>query len=191
MANPSEQSGSEHSRSTGTVIWSHKDIAVFVIGVIGAGVASLVGVFNIPRGWLFVCICAISALIALVVRALQMRGKKQQINALRLALAIAVGIPVGALVYHQWFDPGRISHPSSYPLQVVGADVDVFRTSDAAGKPPGYDYPPVIGGSTVQVSCYVILPSGKWYWIAGEQGWLPQALVNPLPGLAPPRIPSC
>ncbi len=174
------------------MVWSHKDLAVLVIGVIGAGVVSLVGVFTIPRGWLFVCCCAITALVALVVRAFQVRANKKRINALSWALAFAVAIPIGALVYHQWFDPARISHASSYPLQAGGTDVQIARPADAPGGPPGYDYPPVVGGSTVQVSCYVVLPSsGKWYWLAGEQGWLPQAALSPIPGLAPPPIPSC
>jgi hypothetical protein len=192
MASPPGPSGRpSRSQAAGVAVWSHKDVAIFLIGVIGAGVASLVGVFTIPREWLFLCCVGIAALAALVVRSFQVRTNKQRINALRLALAVAVAIPAGAAIYHQWLDPARNTH-ASYPLQAGGTDVQIARPADAPGGTPGYDYPPVIGGSTVQVSCYVDLSgSGRWYWIYGEQGWLPQADLRPIPGLAPPAIPHC
>jgi hypothetical protein len=153
VASPSlDPSRPSRSKAASVAIWSHKDAAIFVIGVIGAGAASLVGVFAIPRLWTFLCCSAIAAMVALVVRSLGVRSNKQRINALRLALLTAVVILAGAVVYHQWFDPARASQ-SSYPLQVGGTDVQIAQPSDAPGSPPGYDYPPVAGGSTVQVSC--------------------------------------
>jgi len=191
MPPPSGPSRSSPSKSAQATVWSHKDAAIFIIGVIGAGVVSILGVLNIPRGWLFLGCCAFAALVALVARSFEVRTNKQRINALKLALIVAVAIIAGAAIYHQWFDPARASH-ASYPLQVGGTDVQIARPSDAPGAPPGYDYPPVAGGSTVQVTCYVELSgSGKWYWIYGEQGWLPQADVSPIPGLAAPAIPAC
>ena len=156
QARRSPRPASQLARRSG----QHKDGAIFIVGVIGAGAASLAGVLSIPREWLFLCCCAIVALVALVVRSFEVRTNKERINALRLALVVAVAIPAGAAIYHQWLDPARTSH-ASYPLQAGGTDVQIARPSDAPGGPPGYDYSPVVGGSTVQVSCYVDLP-GLW-----------------------------
>ena len=47
MAFPPSPSKPSPSKSASAAIWSHKDGAIFIVGVIGAGAASLAGVLSI------------------------------------------------------------------------------------------------------------------------------------------------
>jgi hypothetical protein len=167
-------------------------LAVLVLGTVVSGVMAVVGVVEIPRVWMVLAGCGVTAVAALAVRALETCTLKKKVNALWCALTVASSIPLVAFAYHQWFDASSRAQ-ERFPLLANGADPAVMRPANYPGGPlGGYLHGGIIGGSTVWVSCYVVVPEAdRWYWVSGDRGWVPASAVRPIPGLHTPQIPHC
>ena len=106
------------------------------------------------------------------------------------ALAFALTIPLGAVVYHAWFDLATTG-PLSYELVVNGSDVDVIRPVGEPGSTDYFVFSPVIGGSHVDVDCRLTVAGNGWYRLTRNHSFLPANALHPVAGTTAPDIPVC
>jgi hypothetical protein len=175
----------------GLAAWRrHKDWTVLAIGVALSGVLMVAGVAHLAWPWLFAFGCAFTAVATLATRALGGR-RKDRVRNLWAALAVAILLPVVAFAYHEWWDPSRVK-PSSYQVIIDGGPDDVFYPYDEPGGTQGFVYGTLLSQSTINLDCYVSLPtSGIWYRIAYNGGWIPRDGVHAIPGVPFPSPPRC
>jgi hypothetical protein len=172
--------------------WSrHKDIAILAVGVVFAGVSAVVGIGHVAWPWIFAAVCAGAAAAGLAARALDTRKAKDRLRSLWAAVAVLCAILGFVFAYHQWWDPARHSG-QIYQVIVDGGGNDAFLPYDYPGGTQGYVYGAIVPQSTMELECYVALPtSGVWYRILDNGGWIPQDGVHAIPGFAFPSPPHC
>jgi hypothetical protein len=79
----------------------------------------------------------------------------------------------------------------SYELVVNGSDVQVIRPVGEPGSTDYFVFPPVVGGSHVDVDCRLTAAGSGWYRLTRDHSFLPADALHPVAGTAAPDIPAC
>ncbi|MER5504197.1 hypothetical protein ABT052_02595 [Streptomyces sp. NPDC002766] len=124
----------------------------------------------------------------------------EQVHWWRLSLAVALVLPVGSFVYHQWFDPSEQT-PQTYQFVVNGSDVDVIPLyGEAGGKPQTLatgeaGQNGLIGGETYSFDCWVEVGKDQRVWLRyhrfGGVWWAPRDQLHPPAGVRQSEMPRC
>jgi hypothetical protein len=168
----------------------HVEVVVASIGILLSGVTAVVGAAHVPGAMLFLGGIAVTGLGTFLIRTLEKSTPEEKLRNLTIAMVFALSIPIGAATYHFWFDPS--SHAPTYVSVVVdGTDVDVVRPVGEPGSQEFFDYPPVIGGTQVDVDCKVLYGGVAWYRLASNHSFLPATAVHAIRGVKTPSPPLC
>jgi hypothetical protein len=160
------------------------------VGITAAGVSAVAGTVDVP-GWIqFLGGAAITGVATFAVRAVEHRTQREKARDLWAALGFALAIPLGAVAYHAWFDPATTG-PVSYELVANGSDVQIIRPVGEPGSTNYFVFPPVVGGSHVDVDCHLIVAGRGWYHLTRDHSFLPADALHPVTGTATPDIPTC
>lgn len=121
---------------------------------------------------------------------MEQRAQHEKVRNLWAALGFAVAIPLGAVVYHAWFDPVT-NKPTSYELVANGSNAELIQPVSEPGGTNSFVFPPVVGGSHVEVDCRLTVDGISWYRLTGDHSFLPAHVLHPVAGTAVPDIPTC
>lgn len=151
----------------------------------------MIGVADVRPFWIGLLGATVTAIATLATRAIEASAPKSKVRYLWWALGASVMLLACLYAYNQWWEPQKYDQERSEML-VEGDDVNIWRPADEPGGEPTSVYPPIIGTTTVQVDCHVVLEDGeKWFRLSGHSGWLPSAALRPVRGLTRPDIPRC
>ncbi len=131
------------------------DVTVAAVPVAAAAVGAVIGVAHIPWLALLLAGAGIAAVAVCIERALKARQLAARSGWLAIGLLAALLLPLGALTYHQWFDPAART-PQTYQFVVNGGETQVLQMAGEAGGEPQVLVEGLIGGRT-----YICLSAGR------------------------------
>ncbi len=167
------------------------DVTVAAVPVAAAAVGAVIGVAHIPWLALLLAGAGIAAVAVCIERALKARQLAARSGWLAIGLLAALLLPLGALTYHQWFDPAART-PQTYQFVVNGGETQVLQMAGEAGGEPQVLVEGLIGGRTYMFECWTVAPGGAvWLRLAGGRWYVPRAYLHPPAGIDQGRIPHC
>jgi len=157
---PKEDSSPSHHPASGRALKaSLRVVAVAILTALMTAAIGLAGLAHVPWwGFAGMVVLLVCVLIA-AEEALRANHHKDEIHWLRVALVVALLIPIALWAYHQWLDPQDRS-PRAYDMVVNLEDAYMLRQSAFPGDPPTLCLGSFAGGWIIQVHCFAMAPDG-------------------------------
>jgi hypothetical protein len=111
------------------------DVMVAAVPITASAVGAVIGVAHIPWLALLLAGAGVAAVAVCIERALKARQLAERSGWLAIGLAAALLLPLGALTYHQWFDPAARA-PQTYQFVVNGSQTQELHVAGEAGGEP-------------------------------------------------------
>jgi hypothetical protein len=133
------------------------DVMVAAVPITASAVGAVIGVAHIPWLALLLAGAGVAAVAVCIERALKARQLAERSGWLAIGLAAALLLPLGALTYHQWFDPAARA-PQTYQFVVNGSQTQELHVAGEAGGEPQVLVESLIGGHTYPFECWTVAP---------------------------------
>ncbi len=175
------------------------EIPAAIIAIAVAGISGAAGVANIPWLWILLMSAEFAAIAVCVTHAITVRTLAAKVAWWKASLIVSLVLPLGAFVYHEWFDPAE-RVPRTYQFVVNGDETQVVELFGEAGGEPQLIQTGaggangLIGGQAYEFDCWTIGRDGlEWlrYQRFGRTWWAPRSRLHAPVGVRQGEVPHC
>jgi transposase-like protein len=169
-----------------------------LVGAAVAGISMATGAAHLPLIVFLILGAELAGVGFIVAHAVQATSVDAQMRSWRASFVVLMFLPIGAAIYHQWFDSARV--PIRYEMVVNGNEGDSLPLIGEVGGSPqriatgAAGQNGLIGGQTYEFDCWGRASDGnQWlrYQRFGQVWWAPRQYLHSPVVLPAPAIPQC